>query len=42
MHQLNDEQQKLAFEKHIFGSDWYSHIKIFWTKKQIINGLSKN
>jgi hypothetical protein len=33
MHQLNDEQQKLAFEKHIFGSDWYSHIKIFWTKK---------
>ncbi|OFW94341.1 MAG: hypothetical protein A3F63_06720 [Pseudomonadales bacterium RIFCSPHIGHO2_12_FULL_40_16] len=33
MHQLNDEQQKLAFEKHIFGSDWYAHIKIFWTKK---------
>ena len=33
MHQLNDEQQKLAFEKHIFGSDWYAHIKMFWTKK---------
>lgn len=33
MHQLNDEQQKLAFEKHIFGSDWYTHIKMFWTKK---------
>ncbi|WP_448760729.1 SLATT domain-containing protein [Acinetobacter tandoii] len=30
---LNDQQQKLALEKHIFGSDWYTHIKMFWTKK---------
>lgn len=30
---LNNQQQQLALEKHIFCSDWYTHIKMFWTKK---------
>ena len=30
---LDNHQKNLAIEKQIFGSDWYSHIKMFWTKK---------
>lgn len=30
---LDNQQKNLAIEKQIFGSDWYAHIKMFWTKK---------
>ena len=30
---LDNHQKNLAIEKQIFGSDWYAHIKMFWTKK---------
>ncbi|MEB4799957.1 SLATT domain-containing protein [Acinetobacter soli] len=30
---LDNQQKNLAIEKQIFGSDWYAHVKMFWTKK---------
>lgn len=31
--QLNKSQSEAAMNSHIFGSDLYAHVKVFWTKK---------
>lgn len=30
---LDDYQKQTTIEKQIFGSDWYAHVKMFWTRK---------
>lgn len=33
LNELDDKQKRAAINTQILGSDWYAHLKMFWTKK---------